>query len=202
MEKLERELARSSRNCSAPPSSDPPGAAPARRSQGSSGRGQGAQPGHEGGGRELLPTAAVDEVVEHWPQRCGCGYVFAEAERVAVRAPARDQVEELPRLAVRVTEHQCLRARCPECGVERTGELPAAAAASAFGSRLQAAVATLAVRNRVSRRDTVELCGELFGARVSAGSVDRIVQRTGDALERPYTDLGAASAALEPAERR
>ena len=110
-----------------------------------------------------------------------------------MRAPARHQVEELPRLAVRVTEHQCLRARCPGCGVERTGELPAAAAASAFGSRLQAAVATLAVRNRVSRRDTVELCEELCeelcGARVSAGSVDRILQRRGDALERPYTDL-------------
>jgi hypothetical protein len=54
---------------------------------------------------------------------------------------------------------------------------------------LQAAVATLAVRNRVSRRDSVELCEELFGARISAGSVDRILERTGDALERPYTDL-------------
>jgi transposase len=189
VEKLERELARNSRNSSAPPSSDPAGAAPTRRSQGCSGRGQGAQRGHEGRGRELLPTAAVDEVIEHWPERCGCGHVFAEGERVAVRAPARHQVEELPRLAARVTEHQCMRARCPGCGVERTGELPAAAAASAFGSRLQAAVATLAVRNRVSRRDTVELCEELFGARVSAGSVDRILQRTGDALERPYTDL-------------
>jgi transposase len=189
VDKLERELASNSRNSSAPPSSDPPGAAPKRRSQASSGRGQGAQPGHAGSGRELLPTAAVDEVIEHWPQRCRCGHVFADAERVALRAPARHQVEELPRLAVRVTEHQCMRARCPQCGVERSGELPAAAAASAFGPRLQAAVATLAVRNRVSRRDTVELCEELFGARISAGSVDRILERTGDALERPYADL-------------
>jgi transposase len=86
-----------------------------------------------------------------------------------------------------------MRARCPECGLERTGELPAAVAASAFGPRLQAAVATLAIRNRVSRRDTVELCEELceelFGARIRAGSVDRVLERTGDALERPYTDL-------------
>lgn len=189
VEKLERELAKNSRNSSAPPSSDPPTAVAVRRWKGSSGRGQGAQPGHEGRGRELLPTAVVDEVVEHWPRRCGCGYVFAEGERVAVRAPARHQVEELPRLAVGVIEHQCMRARCPECGVERTGELPDEVATSAFGSRLQAAVATLAVRNRVSRRDTVELCEELFGARISAGSVDRILQRAGDALERPHTDL-------------
>jgi len=189
VEKLERELARNSRNSSAPPSSDPPGSAPARRSKGSSGRGQGAQPGHEGKGRELLPVSAVDEVICHWPGRCDCGQVFAEAELVAAREPARHQVEELPRLAVRVIEHQRMRARCPECGVEQTGQLPAEVAASAFGPRLQAAVTTLTVRNRVSRRDTVELCEELFGARICSGSVDAILARAGEALERPYDDL-------------
>jgi transposase len=187
VEKLERELAKNSRNSSAPPSSDPPG--PARRSQGPSGRAQGAQPGHEGRGRELLPVAAVDEVVRHWPERCECGHVFCEVDLVAVREPARHQVEELPRLATRVTEHQCMRARCPGCGAERTGELPAELAQSAFGPRLQAAVATLAVRNRVSRRDSVELCEQLFGARICTGSVEAILARVGDALERPYEQL-------------
>jgi transposase len=187
VEKLERELAKNSRNSSAPPSSDPPG--PARRSQGPSGRAQGAQPGHEGRGRELLPVAAVDEVVRHWPERCECGHVFCEVDLVAVREPARHQVEELPRLATRVTEHQCMRARCPGCGAERTGELPAELAQSAFCPRLQAAVATLAVRNRVSRRDSVELCEQLFGARICTGSVEAILARVGDALERPYEQL-------------
>jgi transposase len=189
VEKLERELARNSGNSSRPPSSDPPGSGPQRRSKGSSGRSQGAQPGHEGRGRELLPAAAVDEVVRHWPAVCGCGHVFSEAERVAVRSPARHQVEELPRLAVRVVEHQRMRVRCPGCGSETSGELPAGIGRSAFGPRLRAAVATVAVRNRVSRRDTVELCEELFGARVSTGTVDAILTRAGDALERPHSDL-------------
>jgi transposase len=188
VEKLERELAKNSRNSSRPPSSDPPGAGPARRPKGS-GRSQGGQAGHEGRGRELLPASAVDDVVRHWPRVCGCGHVFGERERVAVRAPARYQVEELPRLVVGVIEHQRMRVRCPECGTEATGQLPAGVAQSAFGPRLQAAVVTLAVRNRVSRRDTVELCEELFGARISTGSVDRILGRAGDALERPYADL-------------
>jgi transposase len=120
---------------------------------------------------------------------CGCGHVFGERERVWVRAPARHQVEELPGLAVRVVEHQRMRVRCPECGSEASGQLPAGVAQSAFGPRLQAAVATLAVRNRVSRRDSVELCEELFGARLSSGSVDAILTRAGDALARPYADL-------------
>src|SRR5215211_2104452 len=137
VEKLERELARNSGNSSRPPSSDPPGAGRQRRSEGSSGRSPGAQPGHEGRGRELLPAAAVDEVVRHWPAVCGCGHVFAEAERVAIRASGRDQVEELPRLAVRVVEHQRMRVRCPACGNERTGELPAGIGRSAFGRRVR-----------------------------------------------------------------
>jgi len=185
---LERKLARSSRNSSRPPSQDPPGS-PRRRGKGPSGRSPGGQSGHEGHGRELLPAWAVDEVVEHWPQRCRCGFVFAEEDRVAVREPARHQVEELPLLAVGVTEHRCQRVRCPGCGSERSGELPRAVARSAFGPRFEAAVATLSVRNRVSRRDCVELCQELFGARIATGTVDAIVARTGDALEQPYRDL-------------
>jgi transposase len=189
VEGLERRLGRNSRNSSLPPSQDPPGAAPRRRGKDRSGRPPGGQAGHEGHGRELLPAWAVDELVDYWPAECGCGHVFAEAERVAVREPARHQVEELPQIAVRVTEHRCQRVRCPGCGVERTGELPVEIASSAFGPRLQAAVVALSVRNRVSRRDLVELCEELFGARISIGSIDAILARAGDALEQPYDHL-------------
>ena len=189
VEQLERQLGRNSRNSSLPPSEDRSGAAPRRRGKDRSGRLPGGQSGHEGHGRELLPASAVDELVDHWPASCGCGHVFAEGDRVAVREPARHQVEELPQIAVRVTEHRCQRVRCPDCGLERTGELPGEVAGSAFGPRLQAAVATLSVRNRVSRRDLVELCEELFGARISTGTIDAILARVGDALEQPYEQL-------------
>ena len=63
---LERRLGRNSRNSSVPPSQDPPGA-PQRKRPDPSGRSQGAQPGHRGKGRRLLPVEAVDRVVEHWP---------------------------------------------------------------------------------------------------------------------------------------
>jgi transposase len=187
VDRLERELRKNSRNSSQPPSQDRP--KPAPRPKGRSGRKQGAQPGHEGKGRELLPTSAVDELIEHWPSSCECGHVFLVADLVAVGESARHQVEELPRLATRVIEHQCHRVRCPGCGARRSGELPSEVAGSAFGPRFQAAVATLAVRNRVSRRDTVELCEELFGARISTGAVDAVLARTAEALELPYNEL-------------
>jgi transposase len=62
-------------------------------------------------------------------------------------------------------------------------------AAHLFGPRLQAAVVTLAVRNRVSRRDTTELARELFGVELATGSVDAIMQRAGEALAAPHTRL-------------
>ncbi|MBA2238723.1 MAG: IS66 family transposase [Lysobacter sp.] len=185
---LERELGRSSRNSSQPPSADPP-SAPPRRGKDSSGRKPGGQPGHEGKGRPLLPAWAVDEVIEHWPTACECGHVFCDADRVAIGEPVRRQVEELPVMAVTVTEHHGQRVRCPGCGASRCGELPAEAVASAFGPRLQAAVVTLSVRNRISRRDVVELCEQLFASRISTGTVDAILARTADALSDPCADL-------------
>jgi transposase len=60
---------------------------------------------------------------------------------------------------------------------------------SAFGSRFQAAVATLSTRNRISRRDVVELCEQLFSSRISTGTVESILARTGDALAEPHAEL-------------
>jgi transposase len=50
-------------------------------------------------------------------------------------------------------------------------------------------VAVLSVRNRVSRRDVVELCEPLFGARISAGTVDAILERVADAVVDADADL-------------
>jgi transposase len=185
---LERRLKRSSRNSSAPPSADPP-TAPPRRGKDSSARSQGAQSGHEGHGRPLLPAWAVDGVIEHWPDRCECGHAFTAQERVAAGEPVRWQVEELPVISVRVSEHRCERVRCPGCGGHARGQLPGEVTQSAFGPRFQAAVATLSIRNRISRRDVVELCEQLFSARVSAGTVDAILHRAADALTEPHDDL-------------
>jgi|SRR5581483_2927907 len=186
---LERRLNRSSRNSSLPPSQDPPSAPPRPRRPGS-GRAQGGQPGHEGRSRPLLPLARVDVVIDHWPERCrACAHHFSEDERLDAAPTQRHQVSELPPLAVTVTEHRLHRLRCPACAAETRAELPAGVPGGPFGPRLQAAVATLAVRNRVSRRDTVELARDLFGAELSTGAVDAIVQRTGEALALPYEEL-------------
>jgi len=186
---LEQRLSRDSHNSSLPPSTDPP-SAPPRPRQAASGRQPGAQPGHAGNCRPLLALEQVNEVVDHWPQRCSfCARLFREDERIDAVAPQRRQVAELPPLAVTVSEHRLHRLRCPACAAETRAALPANVPRGAFGPRLQAAVVTLAVRNRVSRRDTTELLRELFGAECASGSVEAIVRRAGEALEAPYAHL-------------
>jgi hypothetical protein len=159
------------------------------RPKGPSGRKQGAQDGHEGKGRPLLAAWAVHDVVEHWPSGCDCGQLFCERERVSARQGVRHQVEKLPVMAVTVTEHQCQRVRCSDCDQTTTAVLPSSIAASCFGPRLQAAIVTLSVRNRISRRDVVELCEQLFSSRISTGTIDKILTTAADALAEPYADL-------------
>lgn len=192
IERLEEKLRESSQNSSRPPSADLPGKRPQVKGPPSPRR-QGGRPGHQGTTRKLLAESELDEVIDHWPASCsGCGADLGSGEREPAGEPRRHQVTELPPTAVTVAEHRAHALRCPDCGKRTRAELPGGIGASAFGPRLQAAIALLSVRNRVSRRDASELCGELFGARVSTGSVDAICRRASAALAGPYACLREA----------
>ncbi len=210
VEKLEERLRRledlsrqDSRTSSKPPSSDPPKSRQQRRAdarakakellKGEEKREAGAQPGHRGAGRDLKPEDQVDQIVDHYPDACGgCGREFSGDERQPSRRFGRHQVAELPPISVIVTEHRTHRLHCPDCAVETTAKLADGVGHSAFGPSLQAAVVTLTVRNRVSRRDLAELAQELFGVGLSVGTVDAICQRAADALELPHEQLTAS----------
>lgn len=192
IERLEEKLRENSQNSSQPPSADSPGK-PSRPQGGASTRKQGAQPGHKGTARKLVGESELDEIVDHWPKRCsGCERDFNDGGREATGEPHRHQVTELPPIAVRITEHRAHSLRCPGCGKSTRASLPEEVRQSAFGPRLQAAIALLSVRNRISRRDASELCGELFGCGLAVGSVDAICQRTSGALAEPYAGLREA----------
>ena len=199
--RLEAQARQDSRTSSKPPSSDPPKTRAQRRAEarakakelmrreGERAR-AGGQSGHRGAGRELEPEDQVDEIVDHYPGACGgCGRTFTAEEQQPRRRFGRRQVVELPSISVIVSEHRTHRLRCPACLARTTAMLPDGIAGSAFGPRLQAAVVTLTARHRVSRRGICELARDLFGARLSTGSVDAICQRASDALAGPHLQL-------------
>src|ERR687886_1874309 len=66
---LQAQLKQHSGNSSRPPSSDPP-SAPPRPKPSPTGRPRGAQVGHPGQHRELLPPDQVSELIVHRPSTC------------------------------------------------------------------------------------------------------------------------------------
>jgi len=195
LEKIQRRLGQNSRNSSLAPSSDR-GQAPKRPVRKKSERKQGGQPGHEGASRGLVDDP--DETVEQRPARCRkCGRELTGDERT-VGKPVRHQVIELPDSVVVTTEHRLVKVCCPGCQTHTRAELPAGVEPGAFGPRLRATVVMLAAM-LMSRRATLTLLGDMFGARVSLGSIDNILKQASDVLAAPWHAIQQAVQAADVA---
>ena len=198
---LEARLGQNSSNSSRPPSSDPP-TRKRRPPAGTSGRRPGGQPGHVAHHRALLPVERVDQVVDHWPAQCaGCGAWLGRAgvEGTAGNDFVPHQVTDLPPVRGCVTEHRVHRVRCVACGHATRATLPPDVPARAFGPRVQATVALLSGRYRLSRREVADLCGTLLDTPLSVGSVDGLCQATSAALAVPVAEAQASVAQAERA---
>ena len=188
LERVERRLGQNSHNSSLPPSSDR-GQAPKRPARKKSERKQGGQPGHEGRSRQLVDDP--DETIEHRPDRCRkCGLELSGDERT-VGKPARHQVIELPDTVVVTTEHRLVKVCCSGCETHTRAELPDSVEPGAFGPRLRATVVMLAVM-LMSRRATLALMVDMFGARISLGSIENILKQASGALGAPWQAIQQA----------
>jgi transposase len=185
VEELERQIGRSSRNSSLPPSRDSPDARQTRPKKKGSGRSQGGQPGHPGQHRPMV--ADPDRVETYWPSQCaGCGVPVGEDDRIADGDPVAHQVSDIT-VVVEVCEHRRMRTRCG-CGHRTLALLPAGVPEGAFGASVAAAASTLTAA-RVSRRETGRLLEDLCGIRVSSASVEALVKQASAALEDPYVRI-------------
>lgn len=191
--KLSAQLKLNSTNSSLPPSMDwrgrVKGTSPVR-----SGRKRGGQPGHVGTTRQRFPADQVDHVVRLEPSRCSHCRRGLRGEGELVDS---HQVVELPISPAEVTEFQRYRRAC-ECGRATTAEFPSDMPQGCVGPRLQAVFALFTGRYRLSRRETQDVAGALFGpkAEVALGTVAAIENRTSAALEPAYNQaLSAVRAA-------
>ena len=182
---LREQLDRNSRNSSKPPSSDGPEVLPKPRRRAKSGRKRGAQPGHKGTTRKLVPIEQVKESQDVKPAvccRCGHALVGEDTE------PNRHQVMEIPPAVAEVTEYRLHTLTCLECCAETRAELPAGLPQGAFGPRLQAMVSLLSGRYHLSKRDTQGIMADFFQADVSLGSVPALEQRTSEVVRVPVDE--------------
>jgi transposase len=178
IDELEAQLKQNSGNSSKPPSSDlgrkrKPPVEP-------SGRKQGGQPGHVGSTRKLVPLAEVDEVVDRDPELCEqCGASLEAAPRLdaCVR-----QIYESPEFKAIIRQFNLWLKRCQSCGHSTRGQMPAGSPKGAFGPRLQAKIAFMSGRFRMTRREVRSLSEVLLGVPISLGSVQACCQAASEAV--------------------
>ncbi|HEY6372439.1 MAG TPA: IS66 family transposase [Candidatus Sulfotelmatobacter sp.] len=192
---LERQLAlrrQNSTNSSKPPSSD--GLAGEQRPRGrkhKSKRKSGAQPGHAGHHRRLVPTVEVSTIKVLLPKQCGhCGGSLPQkpGQVTTEGEPRRHQVTEIPPLKAHITEYQLSNVVCGHCGKTTRAPLPAEIAGN-FGSQLTALVAYLTVVCRMPRRVVEALLMQVLGIEISLGSTQKCWEETSQAVAAPCQKL-------------
>lgn len=191
IEELERKLASlgsNSRNSSKPPSSDkgnftnPPKPKSLRKK---SGRKPGGQKGHKGS--TLKQVEHPDHVVEHrfsagdtCPKCSGALNAGGSGKALDRDACENRQVFELPPVKIEVTEHRAQKCTCPGCGEKVVAAFPPEAKAPVqYGERLQATALYLGGYQFIPYQRLGELLRDLFGCRLSGGTLANFVKRGG-----------------------
>ena len=181
-------LGRNSSNSDKPPSSDPPSTRAERRAKAKLERKRGAQPGHKGAKRELLPPDQVNEFADHFPAQCeNCWTQLPETKDAS---PQRYQTTELPPIKPHTKEHRLHAVVCP-CCKHKTRASHDVIPSSPFGPRLSSVVALLTGVYHLSRRSTVSLLQDLVGVQISLGAVSAVEARVSDAVKPAVDDAWA-----------
>ena len=188
IEALENQKSKDSHNSSKPPSSDGFGKRTKSLRQKSK-RSSGGQKGHRG--HTLDWSEDVDEIVPHLVIECeGCGESLAEAE--AVDLDLR-QVYDLPRLKLKVIEHQTQVKCCPHCGLLNQGEFPSDVnSVVQYGAGIKGLIVYLMEGQLLPSGRTCELLEDVFGCEVSEGSLY-------NARERCFEQLAPVAAQVKAA---
>jgi transposase len=187
---LEEKLATNSKNSSKPPSTDLFKAKKTKQKQHGAGKGkalkQGAQKGHPGKGRQLLPPEQVNYTLICLPATtCDCnGQIEANPKKFK-----RFQQFELPPIKPIVTEYQQVYGVCKKCGKIHCAPLPEGVANTLLAPRATATVAIFTGDYRLSKRSVQLLFNDFFGLPVSLGTISQTEKIVSTALEKPVEEL-------------
>jgi len=180
---LERRLGMNSSNSSMPPSSDPPQAKAKRRNKKKSKRKRGAQPGHEGHHRALVPVDQVNALDQIAPECCElCGSTNLEID---CSDPWRHQIWDIPPVKPTISENQMFRGLCLDCDHVTTAKLPEGVPSGNFGPRLQSLIGMLTGVYHLSKRQVQCLLQDLLSTPICLGSITACEKAVSQAVEQP-----------------
>jgi transposase len=178
-------LGQNSTNSHLPPSSDSPDERRRRRNQEKKEkqrRNRGAQKGHQGASRELVPPEKVNKFVDLFPSECeNC---WQSLPRTPDPQAKRYQQTDIPPIEPDTTEWRRHEVTCPCCGFRtRAAYDESKIPSSPFGPRLMAIMALMTGTYHLGRRKAVDLLWEVLGVRVSLGALSAVEARVGVAVQ-------------------
>ncbi|MEO8123954.1 MAG: IS66 family transposase [Burkholderiales bacterium] len=187
---MQERLKLDSRNSSKPPSLDGPGTGN-RAQRRASQRKRGAQKGHPGTFRALLPEAQLDAVHDCAPApMCDCGGTVAARGK-----PVRHQVFDVPPVVVpEVQEYRLYSGVCTRCGREHRAALPAGVPSGQIGPRALALVGVLGTRYHLTQFKTRDLLAQMLGVDFSVGAISQAHGKVAAALKAPVAEAAATLA--------
>lgn len=181
IEALEKRLGANSGNSSKPPSTDSP-YKKKKKDSGKKGK-PGGKKGHKGSRYQMLEPTKVEKLP---PKRCACGSrAFVNEKTVYTH-----QHLELPEVKLDVTHFEIQQAKCACCGKVGKGTVPAPFR-TGYGPRLSAVIAELAGSHGDSRSTIQSFCASVLGFSISLGAIQKVLDRTSEAIAHHYEEIGA-----------
>jgi len=180
---LQERLKVDSRNSSKPPSSDGPGSGNHALRRASL-RKRGAQKGHPGTCRALLPAAEVDAVHDCAPAAlCECGGAVT-----AQGMPVRHQVFDIPVVQPEVNEYRLYSGVCAQCGRGHRAALPQGVPSGQIGPRALALIGVLGTRFHLTQFKIRDLLAQMMGLDFSVGAISQAHGKVAAALKAPVAE--------------
>lgn len=171
---LKRKLAikKDSSNSSKPPSQDMGSPKKNQSLRKPSDKKSGGQPGHKG--TNLKMTETPDEIIDHKPSFCnGCGHTLALGDATQT---GRFQEVNIPPIQIKVSEHRYYSCTCSVCGQLTETKAPTTANIR-YGNGVGSMIAYLSTRQYLPYQRMTELLSDMFGLKMSQGTVDNILDR-------------------------
>ncbi len=186
IQKLEDQLAKTSRNSGKPPSSDGLKKPKTRSLRKKSTRKSGGQPGHKG--HTLQIVAEPTYVIPHQLNHCSdCG---VSLEDVPVSRVEKRQVFDIPPVAVEVFEHQAEIKQCPCCQKEVKASFPANVTQPVqYGNRLRAQISYLNNYQLLPWQRTCDLIEDFYQHRPAQGLIPSSNQQLEEDIDPSLTEI-------------